>query len=350
MSHTPRGPLALIISLFTLLFIMTSVSPARAAGPVAHAVLFYSPTCPHCHIVMEQVLPPLQEHYGEQLAIVNIDVTQSDGQALYQAAISAFAIGQDRLGVPTMIFGQDVMVGEQEIPSRLPALIVAALSAGGNSWPAIPGLDEWMRTQTSSSGNSEPVVQQSAFKRDPLGSGLALTLLLVMVGSAVAVLINLRPPFDRELPTWRERAILGISIVGLIVAGYLSFVELSGSAAVCGPVGDCNAVQQSPYARLFGVLPIGLLGIAGYLAIIAALIVQRQRGQIGDLAANALPVFAFLGVVFSIYLTFLEPFVIGAVCMWCLSSAVLMTALLWVSAPRPAPQIRRGKGRRAGAH
>jgi len=40
------------------------------------------------------------------------------------------------------------------------------------------------------------------------------------------------------------------------------------------------------------------------------------------------------GIAFSIYLTFLEPFVIGATCAWCLTSAIVMTALFWLAAPR----------------
>ena len=46
-------------------------------------------------------------------------------------------------------------------------------------------------------------------------------------------------------------------------AGYLTYVETQLVQAVCGPVGDCNAVQSSSYARLFGVLPVGVLGASG---------------------------------------------------------------------------------------
>ncbi|NTW97740.1 MAG: vitamin K epoxide reductase [Oscillochloris sp.] len=346
MSHPYSGPSARILGLIALLLALLGARSAGAAGPAAHAVLFYSPTCPHCHLVMTQVLPPLQAQYGEQLRIVNIDVTQADGQALYQAAISAFAITQDRLGVPALVFGKEVLVGSGEIPSRLPVLIVSTLAAGGNDWPAIPGLDAWIQAN----GLSDTDTQLSPFQRDPLGNGLAVTLLLLMVASAVVVLLNVRPPFSRTLPTWREIAIPILAVVGIGVACYMAYVELSGSDAVCGPVGDCNTVQQSPYARLFGVLPIGVLGIIGYAAIILAWGLRRVRGQVGDLAASALPAMAFLGVAFSIYLTFLEPFVIGASCMWCLTSAAVMTALLWVAAPWYEPEVRRGKRRRAGAH
>jgi uncharacterized membrane protein len=122
-----------------------------------------------------------------------------------------------------------------------------------------------------------------------------------------------------------------LSLLGLLVAAYLAFVETTQTQAVCGPVGDCNTVQQSEYARLFGVLPIGWLGLAGYILILAAwAVVRYSRPPQTTLAALSLFGMAAFGVAFSIYLTVLEPFIIGATCAWCLTSAVLMTALFWL--------------------
>jgi uncharacterized membrane protein len=95
-------------------------------------------------------------------------------------------------------------------------------------------------------------------------------------------------------------------------------------------LGDCNAVQESLYAHVLGI-PIGIIGVLGYLTILSLWLVNRYKNQRGiDLA---LFVIALLGVGFSIYLTFLEPFVIGASCVWCLISAVVMGILLWMLAP-----------------
>ena len=58
------------------------------------------------------------------------------------------------------------------------------------------------------------------------------------------------------------------AFIGLAVAGYLTYVETQAVAAVCGPVGDCNAVQTSSYSKLFGLIPVGLIGMAGYVAIL----------------------------------------------------------------------------------
>lgn len=133
---------------------------------------------------------------------------------------------------------------------------------------------------------------------------------------------------------WNKWAVPVLVIGGLAVAGYLAFVESANTSPICGPVGDCGAVQNSKYAILFGVLPIGILGLGGYLAIIASwLVVHFGPAALKKWAVLALWGLSVFGVLFSAYLTFLEPFVIGATCMWCISSAVLMILLLWVSTP-----------------
>ena len=129
-----------------------------------------------------------------------------------------------------------------------------------------------------------------------------------------------------------------LTLIGLGVAIYLAYVEIRAVSAVCGPVGDCNAVQSSPYARLFGVLPIGVLGVIGYAAILSGWFYPKLRSdRLAQVAPLVVFGMTFFGVLFSLYLTYLEPFVIRAVCAWCLTSAVIMTLLLLVSL-KPALQ------------
>lgn len=121
------------------------------------------------------------------------------------------------------------------------------------------------------------------------------------------------------------------ALAGLVAAAYLATIEVNQAEAVCGLVGDCNRVQQSPYAQIAGI-PIGVIGVLGYIAILILWFVNRQIGgsyRLEQLMRAA----ALLGVVFSIYLTFLEPFVIGATCLWCLMSAIIMLLLLWMLLP-----------------
>jgi uncharacterized membrane protein len=134
--------------------------------------------------------------------------------------------------------------------------------------------------------------------------------------------------------TWQKWAIPISVLGGFAVAGYLTFIEATHAPVMCGPTGGCAQVQSSKYAILFGVLPVGVLGLLGYLAILAGWIVWQFGPQgIQKLGALSIWGMCIFGVLFSIYLTFLEPFVIGATCMWCISSAVLMIILLLIATP-----------------
>jgi uncharacterized membrane protein len=160
---------------------------------------------------------------------------------------------------------------------------------------------------------------------------MALLVLALLYALVAAVFVA----FGRRAPALPEAAgilIPILSVIGLGVAFYLAFVETRNVKAVCGPVGDCNTVQSSPYARLFGILPVGIIGLAGYVGILAAWILGRfGRGGLARLAPVALLGMALFGVLFTIYLTYLELFVIHAVCIWCLSSAVIMALILILS-------------------
>lgn len=107
--------------------------------PVVRAVLFYSTTCPHCHYVMEQVLPPLQKQYGDQLEIRMLEVSDQKNRELWQKAMDAYQVPQDWRGVPMLFIGDQVLIGSRDIPERLPGLIQQYLAAGGVDYPAILG-------------------------------------------------------------------------------------------------------------------------------------------------------------------------------------------------------------------
>lgn len=375
MNRQVTGLLAAIAVCFMLLCAVFP-TPASAQSPdaVVRAVLFYSPSCGHCHYVIQEVLPPLFQKYGDQLEIVGVDITQPNGLTLYQNAIERFQIPSERLGVPTLIVGEVNMVGDQEIPDLFPGLIEQYLAEGGMDWPDIPGLREAMAIPTPAevveatpaSTESVPVPTpisepalvipegsavswQEKFALDPTGNTLSVAVLAAMlVALAWTVYYLLRPGsgLHADRLSW---LIPALCLVGLIVAGYLSYVETTNTAAVCGPVGDCNTVQQSPYAQLFGILPVGVLGLSGYMGIILGWAVTRYgNGVEVSLATLAVLGMTLAGTLFSIYLTFLEPFVIGATCAWCLTSSVLMTVLMLLSIPsgkQAAQSLLRKRGR-----
>jgi uncharacterized membrane protein len=178
------------------------------------------------------------------------------------------------------------------------------------------------------------------FLADPVGNAASVIVLLAMTAGLALVAGTVRGGL--RLPRMPGWTIPVLAVVGIGVAAYLSFVEMTGTRAVCGPVGDCNTVQQSAYAKLLGV-PIGVVGLGGYVAMVAAWIVGvRGRAGVRDRAWLAIWAMALVGTAFSMYLTFLEPFVIGATCAWCLSSAVIVTLILIAATP-PAARILRAR-------
>jgi uncharacterized membrane protein len=318
--------------------------PVRAATPVVHALLFYSPSCPNCDEVLNQDLPPLLNKYGSQLQLLELDVTQSAGQKLYQAAIKQFNIPYARWGVPTLIVGETVMVGADEIPAQFPGLIASLLAQGGAAWPPLAGLADMVPPDQNSTVATKPDDSIGArLARDPVGTTLAVVVLVTMcvaLGYAAVVLVRAAPAPTRRggrtppPPDWQIWAVPVVSLVGLGVAAYLAYVEFTRTTAVCVAGGGCNTVQQSAYSRLFGVIPVGALGVAGYVMIIAAWGVSRYRaGRVADWGALAVLGLTVFGTLFSIYLTGLELFVIKAACIWCLTSAELMTGLLCLAIP-----------------
>lgn len=310
--------------------------PVQAQGqPVVQAVMFWMDGCPHCHEVLERVLPPLQEKYGSQLQIHLIEVaSKEDIDHLYEIA-TGYGFAQDEVGVPFLVIGEHVLIGSDQIPAELPRLIEGYLGEGGVEVaaalrPLLP--DASAPTSNLPAGPMTPASTESPAQRDN-----GFTLAVIVMSGMVASLVYSAVAFVRgktfDFPVWGEWLVPVIIMIGIGVAGYLSFVETQAVQAVCGPVGDCNAVQQSPYARLLGFLPVGVLGLIGYLGLLGAWLVQKFIPTLNKPAAVAFYGMAFFAVVFSLYLTYLEPFVIKAVCLWCLSSAVMVTVLLLLGTP-----------------
>lgn len=313
-----------------------AVKFAIAKNDIVYAVLFYSPTCSHCAKLDREFLPTIQEKYGNKLVIVRLNVISAAGNRIYEKSLERFKITENRIGVPTIIIGETFLVGTVEIPEKLPGLISASVSKGGLDLPDLPGLYEQFLIQGNIKLEKLSIWQFMAykFKQDPLANGIAVSVLLLMIFSLIAALmITLStvkaPKALTILPGW---IIPPLALIGLAIAVYLSYVEVSETRAVCGPVGNCNAVQNSPYARLFGILPIAVMGMIGYAAILVSWLFQQFGPTVlKKIAGLALFGLAIFSVLFSSYLTFLEPFVIGATCTFCLASAIVVTIILWVS-------------------
>ena len=327
--------------------IATPVSTAAIGRPVARAVLFYSPACQHCRDLIRGYLPSLMDEYGSRLQILSVNAADPAGRKLFQAAVTKFDVPLRDRGVPAVVIGDHFLSGNVDVSEQLPMLVAQYLSEGGVVWPAVPGLSRAMTAAgavvTSSPSRLLAATEQhdsilDRLARDRWGNTLALIVLAGMLAVVGAVIWRagriwrssavVRRPSDG----WKVYAVLALTALGLCISGYLVYVETTHSLALCGPVGDCNAVQQSTYARLFGVVPIAYVGMVGYLLIGVAFGISRLASRApARAAARAFFLLTLCGTLFSIYLTALEPFAIGATCAWCLSSAVIVTLLLLLS-------------------
>jgi uncharacterized membrane protein len=483
-----------------LVLLLPARLPAQEPESVVHAVLFYHPTCPHCHQVITQYLIPLQDEYGRRLVILGMDTSQQWANNLYWEAIRHYEVPEEDWAVPMMVVGDEVLVGGSRIPSGFDPILEAGLAGDGVDLPNYPSLVTFLREQDAldprypdrliarqappaeeeqpqeqedstgveetpverdpgerdpgeiadttavdtgaareqageqtgeqaeeqeleeapevmagdtASGDPEtavapedpgsdedpeppgsPEVEQAAdsaaqagvesgeeagrttvpppdrdaaseeapegvgamglaeaarelesmtmwnrFNMDPAGNSLSVLVLAVML---VSLALRGYPP-RVEAKAWPVWVIPALVLVGAGVAGYLSYIEVTHSEAVCGPVGDCNTVNQSAYATLFGFLPVGVLGLMGYGVILVLWVLRHSgSGELPRVATLGVWATALFGTLFSVYLTFLEPFVIGATCAWCLTSAVIMTLLLWASSPLAAASWKPG--------
>jgi uncharacterized membrane protein len=131
-----------------------------------------------------------------------------------------------------------------------------------------------------------------------------------------------------------------LDLVGLAIAAYLSVVELQGLVPYCGQLKGCEQVALSEYARIGGV-PVAVFGVVLSISLLILAIAWTRTDSIQLLAAHY--GLSLLGVVFEVYFTYLELFVIGAICIWCATYGLSLVArfgvALWVWRHRvqPAP-------------
>src|SRR5689334_15149105 len=123
-----------------------------------------------------------------------------------------------------------------------------------------------------------------------------------------------------------KNTLLVLTLIGVGVATYLTFIHYAGIKPLCGRNGGgCEIVQTSEYSKLAGI-PVALIGLIGYVGILASLLLPESEN--GRLATVGMTV---VGFGFSAYLTYREVFSIHNLCDWCLSSFVIIFLLMCLS-------------------
>ncbi len=130
-----------------------------------------------------------------------------------------------------------------------------------------------------------------------------------------------------------------LAVLGLLDSIYLVWVKYTGAYALCGPIGNCESVNSSRYSEIYGI-PIALLGAFAYLMMLVFLLLEN-RGRFWN-EYNPIIVFgmSLIGVLYSLYLTYIEIFVLKAICPYCVISAIILVLLLILSGIRFAISMR----------
>jgi uncharacterized membrane protein len=130
--------------------------------------------------------------------------------------------------------------------------------------------------------------------------------------------------------------LIPLSLAGLGTSSYLTYSHYADQATVCAGVGSCEFVQSSEYSEIIGV-PVALMGLLFFFALAAlsllrVILWQREVEWARPLAFSM----SLGGTAFVSYLTYVELFVIDAICVWCVATAALtiasLLAVLWGAA------------------
>jgi uncharacterized membrane protein len=134
-----------------------------------------------------------------------------------------------------------------------------------------------------------------------------------------------------------------LAFIGVFVSTYLTLYKFGYIGSLQCAVGSCETVNTSRWATFFG-LPVAAWGLGFYVSALALVVVGIQE-RYADSRALSLALVALTGwgVLFSGWLTYLELFVIDAICIWCVTSAVIVLVMFGVSV---AEYLETGEGRR----
>ena len=143
-----------------------------------------------------------------------------------------------------------------------------------------------------------------------------------------------------------------LAVAGLAISAYLTITHWGGTPIACAGVGDCEYVNSSLYATLAG-LPVSGLGALLYAGLVVSALAwwwrpADPRWLVVDWGMS------LAGFGYGAYLTYVELYVLDAICIWCMSSASILTLSLALStmavlsAPEAPVSASTNRGRTAG--
>lgn len=135
--------------------------------------------------------------------------------------------------------------------------------------------------------------------------------------------------------------------IGLLDSAYLSYIKLANANIYCTPgLGHCDVVNSSQWSYLWGI-PIAVFGVVGYTAILILITFGNRSKTLAPHVDLMLFGISLTGFLFSLYLTYIEIFILKTICQWCVLSALMMTAIFILSIIRlvvQSPKFKKSGG------
>ena len=134
---------------------------------------------------------------------------------------------------------------------------------------------------------------------------------------------------------------IALTVIGLLVAIYMTVYAITSNDNMCIGSQDCSVVNASKYSKIEIAgfrIPVAVLGMAGYAAILVVLLLEQR---IGFLEQNGTLVFfglSLMGFLFTLYLIYVEVAIIRAYCPFCIASQSAMTFIFILSVIRVVRQ------------
>lgn len=134
-----------------------------------------------------------------------------------------------------------------------------------------------------------------------------------------------------------KQIIVGLTVLGLLVSIYMTIYKLTNNESMCIGSGGCSVVNASRYSEVQGI-PVAVLGVVGYLAILAMLYLETRPGFFQDNGGMILFALTLVGFLFTVWLVYVEVALIKAYCPFCITSQVTMTIIFILTVIRVLKQ------------
>lgn len=298
--------------------------PAFAANEV-NVVLFWSPTCPHCHDVIENILPPIQERFKNKLLITYIMLyKESQAEPFYNLA-SEYGVKKSDVGVPFMIIGNKVLIGTDEIEKDMPNMIQDGIKRGGVPFP-----EKVLHSEFSKYIDVRAIENKNS-EGKPYAIFTVIFLLIVALYSLLSLKFKSLIRYVNFFKVIRGYLIPMVIVMGFLISIYLFYLETTGSSGVCIIFSGCDTVQKSSFSHIFGVIPVAALEIFAYCVFFALWVYAYKLNKDKVFHFDSKMVLfwiSFMAVIVAICLTTLEIFIINAACVYCIISSIIIGLLL----------------------